>query len=566
VIPRPEGTAPSPEATDLLPPIEPLPAAPPRPASPSPALIAVDGEGPERAPTETRSIRAWSIRAWSIQAWATWVGAAIALITAWRIVALHQTGVPLFFDEAQYWDWSRRLAFGYFSKPPLLAWLIGATTGFLGQTEAAIRLVAPLSHAVAAIFIGLAGYRLRGATLSGARLGGLAALTYLTVPGVAVSSGISSTDAPVLACWAIALYAFIRALDSNAWRWWLVTGVAIGFGLMAKYIMALFAIAGALFLLAAPDRRKAVSLSRACGALALALSIVAPNIAWNAANAFATFGHTAANANLGGALFNPGKMVEFVGAQFGVFGPIPFAILIGLLATFGRWWRDERARLLMILAALPLLIIIAQSFVSRAHANWAAPAYVAASLLVAAWADRTARWIIPLTLALHLAIQVPIAHFDRLLAVAGYDPPVKHDPFRRNRGWDDIGRKIAKRLDERPGAVLLADDRMPLVEMLYYAQAAQVVKWNPGGARRDHYDLSTSMRDLVGRDVLLMTKTPGAVHVRPYFASVTPLGTVWSVTHPDAAIEYEIYWLAGYRGDGAAGAPPPDVSSTAGRP
>jgi hypothetical protein len=135
-----------------------------------------------------------------------------------------------------------------------------------------------------------------------------------------------------------------------------------------------------------------------------------------------------------------------------------------------------------------------------------------------------------------------------------FDPPAKFDPFRRNRGWDDIGKAIEKRLAERPGAVLLTDDRMPLVEMLYYGHAARIVKWNPDGLKRDHYDLSTSMRDLVGRDVLLMTKTPGASDVRPYFDSITPLGTVWSVTHPDSAIEYEIYWLKGYRGPVSANA------------
>jgi hypothetical protein len=182
---------------------------------------------------------------------------------------------------------------------------------------------------------------------------------------------------------------------------------------------------------------------------------------------------------------------------------------------------------------------------------------VAASLLVVAWADQARhrqgrRWILPAALAVHLVLQVPIAHFDLLMRAFAYDPAAKSDPFRRNRGWDDIGGQIAKHLDARPGAVLLADDRMPLVEMLYYARAARAVKWNPDGLRRDHYDLSTSMHDLAGRDVLLMTKTPGASHVRPYFDLITPLGTVWTVTHPDGYVEYEIYWLTGYRGRGAA--------------
>ena len=45
-----------------------------------------------------------------------------------RLFALYFAKTDLFFDEAQYWLWSRDLAFGYFSKPPLIAWLIRLAT------------------------------------------------------------------------------------------------------------------------------------------------------------------------------------------------------------------------------------------------------------------------------------------------------------------------------------------------------------------------------------------------------------------------------------------------------
>ena len=35
-------------------------------------------------------------------------------------IILNILGLPLHFDEAQYWDWSQILDLGYFSKPPLL--------------------------------------------------------------------------------------------------------------------------------------------------------------------------------------------------------------------------------------------------------------------------------------------------------------------------------------------------------------------------------------------------------------------------------------------------------------
>ena len=51
---------------------------------------------------------------------------AIGALTATRFLLLgvYQTGLNP--DEAQYWFWSRDFAFGYYSKPPMIAWVIGA--------------------------------------------------------------------------------------------------------------------------------------------------------------------------------------------------------------------------------------------------------------------------------------------------------------------------------------------------------------------------------------------------------------------------------------------------------
>src|SRR5438105_9230025 len=72
--------------------------------------------------------------------------AILAMLTVIRLVGLKLSVVDLFMDEAQYWDWSRELAFGYFSKPPLLAWLIAATDVVCGNGEACVRIASPLLH------------------------------------------------------------------------------------------------------------------------------------------------------------------------------------------------------------------------------------------------------------------------------------------------------------------------------------------------------------------------------------------------------------------------------------
>src|SRR6516225_10896887 len=158
--------------------------------------------------------------------------AGVLAITGLRLLWLLVQPADLHPDEAQYWFWAQHPAFGYYSKPPLVAWLIAATTGLFGDSEAAIRLSAPLLHACTAVFVYATGSRLYDAR------GGLwSALTYASLPGASISAFIISSDAPLLLFWAAALYAFIRAREGGGWGWWLAVGGACGFGLLAKYAM-----------------------------------------------------------------------------------------------------------------------------------------------------------------------------------------------------------------------------------------------------------------------------------------------------------------------------------------
>ena len=123
----------------------------------------------------------------------------ILLITVWRIGVLFATPLGLYPEEAQYWLWSRELAFGYFSKPPMIAWVIATTTALGGNGEAFVRLAAPLTHAVTALAVmGI------GRHVYGTREGALAALLYILMPAVALSSLLIATDAPAFAMRAFA--------------------------------------------------------------------------------------------------------------------------------------------------------------------------------------------------------------------------------------------------------------------------------------------------------------------------------------------------------------------------
>jgi 4-amino-4-deoxy-L-arabinose transferase-like glycosyltransferase len=107
---------------------------------------------------------------------------AVFFVTVMRLAWLAYGRTDLYPDEAQYWLWSLHPAFGYYSKPPVVAWLIALTTWLFGDSEGAIRLSAPLLHFAAALVVFRIGQRLYDA-----RTGFWSALLYITLPGVSAA-------------------------------------------------------------------------------------------------------------------------------------------------------------------------------------------------------------------------------------------------------------------------------------------------------------------------------------------------------------------------------------------
>src|SRR5439155_22208849 len=280
-----------------------------------------------------------------------WIFAGVAAITAVRLMWLAWQPVGLYPDEAQYWFWAQHPAFGYYSKPPLVAWLIALTTAGFGDSEFAIRLSAPLLHAgTAGIVYAMAAH------LFDRRTGFWSALAYLTLPGVSVSAFIISTDAVLLPCWAAALYAFIRAREPGGGRWWLAAGIAAGAGLLAKYAMAYWFLSALGFVLFVPDERR--HLRPLLASIAIALLIYLPNLWWNWSHGFVSYLHLRDNAALSARLLHPTAFLEFLGSQFGVIGPLFFAALL-LIVARPRALSEPRARLLAAFALPPLALVLA---------------------------------------------------------------------------------------------------------------------------------------------------------------------------------------------------------------
>lgn len=438
----------------------------------------------------------------------------VGAITAVRIAVLIVTPLQLYPDEAQYWWWAQTPDWGYFSKPPLIAWIVWLTTRS-SDAEWAIRLGSPLLHAGTALMLFGVGDRAEDA-----RVGFWSAIAYATLPGVSYSGGLISTDVPLLFCWAVALYAFLRAVDDERWGWPVLCGVGLGFGLLAKYAMFYFVLCAGISAVLDPRCRRLILSIRGLVVLGLGLAILSPNLIWNATHGFPTLAHTEANANWGRAKYDLGNAAGFVAGQFGVFGPLMMAGWLGALWRLRQEHRISQRTVALAAFSAPILILVTiQSFISDANANWAAPAYIAATplavMVLRRWWRARVLW---LSVAASAAAMVA-------LWVVQIDPGAADaiglgNAFKRQQGWAELGSAVAEAARQARYDAIAAANRSVLAELLYYVRPRPVPvrAWDRTKEPHDHFQMTIPLRR-GARRVLMVASRQEAPQILSTFDS-----------------------------------------------
>jgi 4-amino-4-deoxy-L-arabinose transferase-like glycosyltransferase len=473
--------------------------------------------------------------------------AILVAVTVVRLIGLAFSQVDLFFDESQYWAWSRELDFGYFSKPPLLAWVIAGAEAVCGSTEACIRAPAPL------FYLGtcLVSYAI-AKTLYDEATAFWAALLMTFAAGVAFSSRIISTDVPLLFCWALALLAYVKLLQGGDWRWGVVLGVSFGLGMLAKYAMIYFVLGIAGAALIDRDARALLRSPSLWLAAAIGVALILPNVIWNAQNGFVTLTHVGHNIQGEGPSFSLMRGLEFVATQFGVFGPVIFSVL--LIACVRMFKPDiGRADRLMLCFAIPTLALVTvTAFVTRANANWAAPAFISANVLAAAVLVRAAAWRwIAVSIALGAIAQVALLIGDanaRRLSIPWISKP---DVYARTMGWRSLGDEVEKLARANGARTVAAQQRDIVASLLYYQRdtGRPVLSWAASAVPNHHFDLTRRLTAAASDPVLFITSCGSPALLTRYYRSVEPAGRLEARSGPTTSRSYYAFKLSGPVGD-----------------
>ena len=419
--------------------------------------------------------------------WTTRTLLLIAAVLAARFVCIALVPLDLVPDEAYYWDWSRSLDWCYYSKPPMVAWLIALSTRTLGTTAWAIRLPAALCSvaAIAAVFA------LCRAMFS-ARTGFFAALAFALAPSTFLLGMIMTIDPPLVCCWSVALWCLWNALVAQRLRgtWWLAAGVAVAFGMLAKQMMVVFPLLAVVFLLTSGRHRGEFSRPWVYLFVLLALCGLAPILWWNSQHGWLIVQHSSKHFTPNQHTFDfIGTFFFFIGTQACVISPLlwPLMIAAGVvcLARFRR--QPDTVRFLLLFSVVPLLGFAAMSLRQHILPNWPAVYYLAGCVFCAAWAcgdvsagtlvDRARRLFVP---GLWIGGGVT-AIACLLVSLAGATGMFEKQLSKQLSGWKTLGGKVEDAYRMQPGTntlMLMAKDRELAAELGFYMPSQpRVVEW-----------------------------------------------------------------------------------------
>ncbi|HET8818619.1 MAG TPA: glycosyltransferase family 39 protein [Xanthomonadaceae bacterium] len=385
------------------------------------------------------------LHAWFIAAWFGTL--LLKLVIAARL--------PLFVDEAFYWQEGRHLAAAYSDLPGLTAWLARLGTAIGGNHELALRMPFLLvAAALPWLVVRIAAREFDAET------GWLAGLASLVLPLAGTLGLLALPDATMAFATLLCMDAgarLLRNVDAGA-ALELALGLAIG--ALSHYRFIAVIGVGLVALLLLPEGRRALRDIRTWIAVAFGAAAWTPLLFWNLDNAEAGLRFQLVERHPW-AFHSEG--LWFLLVQALLVTPLLFAALL-FAAWRGRGATAASTRYFAWLGGLVLLGFFVLGFfadVERVSFHWPLPGYLALLPLLPAVLARWPRWLriatwalAVLGLVLTLGYYAAVSHADTRARAAGS----KWYPS-NFAGWDTLAGAVRARLAAMPpGTRIVADN------------------------------------------------------------------------------------------------------------
>lgn len=389
----------------------------------------------------------------------------VSVMALWRLYLTAE--LQLHPDEAYYWLWSRYLDIGYFDHPPVVAYFIWISTLF-SQSELWVR----FSGTVVLVILSGLMWRLALQLFKSVPVAAGSVMLFNVVPLTVLGMVVITPDIPVIFFWSLGTYLFWQIMRSQQVWLWYPLGLTFGLALLSKYTAVLM-IPCFFAYLALSDDRRWLKTPHPYLALMTGLSCFLPVIFWNSRNDWVSFVFQMKN-GLGGEDFSANKVAEYIAGQLLVSGPVVW--IVGIYAAVAGWCRRDKATLLLICTAIPVILFFGfSSFRKVAGPNWPAFAYFSFCILVSKYClegySKVRRYLwsssVVSSLALSLVVTaharfnlIPLAHFSETLASA--------DATNWFHGWRELGTELKNYPDQK---LAVTPSHQLSAEIMYYTDS-----------------------------------------------------------------------------------------------
>ena len=191
-------------------------------------------------------------------------------------------------DEAQYWTWSQKLAIGYYSKPPFIAWQIWLGTVLVGDIEFGVRIVSVIISLLQVALI----YELAISMKFSAKAAFWSACLMAFTPLGFFGGYFALTDGGMLLCWTLASILVVKAIERQKFASPWALGFVVLLGSLFKW--SIYLIWGVIFLFLHFFTTVKNWKGKFFLAFFISLFGLLPSLIWNMEHDFATFRHTTA--------------------------------------------------------------------------------------------------------------------------------------------------------------------------------------------------------------------------------------------------------------------------------
>lgn len=407
-----------------------------------------------------------------------------------KVIYLWFLDLPLSFDESYYWDWSRHPDWGYFSKPPMVAWVIGLSTKILGVSEFAVRFPAVLSISISGVFF----YLLVRKYITELQLKIFYVLSFFAIPILTVYSFIMTID-PLLICfWIGAIYFLSNFIEKEDTINALLTGLFVGLGLLVKQTMVVFLLFSFIYFLF--FRKEVFKKIQFYYIFFIPMIMILPNIYWNYTHEFVMFKHTEEHFSREG--FSILKGLKLIGEVTVLHGPI-------ILLFFVKFFKDLKTIKaqnglfgFLYLNGFFLLLLWIVSFFIELNVNWMLPFGISVFIYLMLMGTKNLSFIKKLNFLFCL-------FFSLTILIFGYKPdkfPDKaQEVLKKFRGWRELAVTV-ERIHDRSIPIVTSsrDIASSLAFYLSYHPKVYVIRKKP--SPENQYHIWRDDRDLWGREVL----------------------------------------------------------------